>query len=245
MDEFFVDSNIIIRFIVKDDPAMYQVSKKFFTQIRDKEKKGLVSILVFQEVVWVLSHYYKLKRWEVVDSLQELILLEKINIFDPKKEQILDLLKYYGQSNLDLVDIYLHLEAKKANGQLMSFDEQLMSVGDNFLSTAWLPNKLWYDALVKMTNYTFPTVQELLEAGVHFGHSVNKWNPKMESYIYAAKQGVHILDLDQTAKLLKEAGEYLFDTASKGGQIIFVCTKKQVAQIAKDQALRCGAMYMN
>jgi len=96
-----------------------------------------------------------------------------------------------------------------------------------------------------MTNYTFPTVQELLEAGVHFGHSVNKWNPKMEPYIYAAKQGVHILDLDQTAKLLKEAGEYLFDVASKGGQIIFVCTKKQVAQIAKEQALRCGAMYMN
>ena len=96
-----------------------------------------------------------------------------------------------------------------------------------------------------MTNYTFPTVQELLEAGVHFGHSVNKWNPKMEPYIYAAKQGVHILDLDQTAKLLKEAGEYLFDVASRGGQIIFVCTKKQVAQIAKDQALRCGAMYMN
>lgn len=80
---------------------------------------------------------------------------------------------------------------------------------------------------------------------MHFGHSVNKWNPKMEPYIYAAKQGVHILDLDQTAKMLKDAGEYLFDVASKGGQIIFVCTKKQVAQIAKDQALRCGAMYMN
>lgn len=136
MDEFFVDSNIIIRFIVKDDPTMYQMSKKFFTQVRDKEKKGLVSILVFQEVVWVLSHYYKLKRKEVVDSLQELILLENIYIFDAKKEQILDLLKYYGRSNLDLVDIYLHLEAKKANGQLMSFDEQLMSVGNNFLSTA-------------------------------------------------------------------------------------------------------------
>ena len=136
MDEFFVDSNIIIRFIVKDDPTMYQMSKKFFTQVRDKEKKGLVSILVFQEVVWVLSHYYKLKRKEVVDSLQELILLENIYIFDAKKEQILDLLKYYGRSNLDLVDIYLHLEAKKANGQLMSFDEQLMRVGNNFLSTA-------------------------------------------------------------------------------------------------------------
>lgn len=96
-----------------------------------------------------------------------------------------------------------------------------------------------------MNNYKFPTVEELLEAGVHFGHSVNKWNPKMEPYIYAAKQGVHILDLDQTQKLLKEAGEYLFDVASKGGQIIFVCTKKQVAQIAKEQAIRCGALYMN
>ncbi len=96
-----------------------------------------------------------------------------------------------------------------------------------------------------MNNYKFPTVEDLLEAGVHFGHSINKWNPKMEPYIYAAKQGVHILDLDQTQKLLKEAGEYLYDIASRGGQIIFVCTKKQVAQIAKEQALRCGALYMN
>jgi len=96
-----------------------------------------------------------------------------------------------------------------------------------------------------MKNYKFPTVEELLEAGVHFGHSVNKWNPKMEPYIYAAKNGVHVLDLDQTQKLLKEAGEYLFDVASKGGRIVFVCTKKQVAQIAKDEATRCGALYMN
>ncbi|MFA5776305.1 MAG: 30S ribosomal protein S2 [Patescibacteria group bacterium] len=96
-----------------------------------------------------------------------------------------------------------------------------------------------------MKDYKFPTVEELLDAGAHFGHSTNKWNPKMEPYIYAAKNGVHILDLDQTHKLLKEAGEYLFDVASKGGQIIFVCTKKQVAQIAKDEAIRCGAFYMN
>ncbi|MFH1295220.1 MAG: 30S ribosomal protein S2 [bacterium] len=96
-----------------------------------------------------------------------------------------------------------------------------------------------------MTNYQFPTIEELLEAGVHFGHAVNKWNPKMEPYIYTAKQGVHIIDLDQTQKMLKDAGEFLFDIAARGGQIIFVCTKKQVAQLAKDQALRCGAMYMN
>src|SRR4030042_4588296 len=96
-----------------------------------------------------------------------------------------------------------------------------------------------------MKNYNFPTVEELLDAGVHFGHSVNKWNPKMEPYIYTAKQGVHILDLDQTQKLLKEAGEYLFDVASNAGQIIFVCTKKQVAEIAKNEATRCGALFMN
>ena len=67
----------------------------------------------------------------------------------------------------------------------------------------------------------------------------------MERYIFAAKQGVHILDLDQTQKLLEEAGEYLFNIASKGGQIIFVCTKKQVAKIAADEARRCGALFMN
>jgi small subunit ribosomal protein S2 len=96
-----------------------------------------------------------------------------------------------------------------------------------------------------MKNYKFPTVEELLEAGVHFGHSVNKWNPRMEPYIYTAKQGVHILDLDQTQELLKEAGEFLFDVASKGGQVIFVATKKQIAQICAVEAKRCGAMYMS
>lgn len=96
-----------------------------------------------------------------------------------------------------------------------------------------------------MKDCKFPTVEELLEAGVHFGHSVNKWNPKMEPYIYAAKQGVHILDLDQTEKLLKEAGEFLYDIAAQGGQIIFVCTKKQVAKISKERATRCGALFMS
>jgi small subunit ribosomal protein S2 len=96
-----------------------------------------------------------------------------------------------------------------------------------------------------MKDYKFPTVEELLEAGVHFGHSVNKWNPRMEPYIYTAKQGVHILDLDQTHKLLIEAGEFLFDIAIKGGQIIFVATKKQIAKICADEAVRCGAMYMS
>lgn len=95
-----------------------------------------------------------------------------------------------------------------------------------------------------MKDYKFPTIEELLEAGVHFGHSVNKWHPKMAPYIYASRQGSHIIDLDQTEKLLREASYYLHDVASKGGQIVFVCTKKQLSQIAKEQAQRCGAMYV-
>lgn len=96
-----------------------------------------------------------------------------------------------------------------------------------------------------MDNYKFPTTQELLSAGVHFGHSVNKWNPKMEPYIYAAKQGVHVIDLDKTETMLKDAAKFLFDICSKGGQVIFVCTKKQLAKIVADEAVRCGALYMS
>lgn len=136
MDEVFLDSNILIRFVVKDDIKMYEASKEFFTQVKSNKKKGLIPILVFQEVVWVLNHYYKLTRKEIVESLLEILTLESIQVYDARKDQILDLLKFYGQSNLDLVDIYLHLEAKKISGKIFSFDEQLMRVGMDFLATA-------------------------------------------------------------------------------------------------------------
>ncbi|KKT45435.1 MAG: Ribosomal protein S2 [candidate division WWE3 bacterium GW2011_GWA2_44_16] len=96
-----------------------------------------------------------------------------------------------------------------------------------------------------MEKYQFPTIQELLAAGVHFGHSVNKWNPKMEPYIFSSKQGVHIIDLDKTSELLKAAADFLYGVAAKGGQIIFVCTKKQIADLVAQEAKRCGGLYMS
>ena len=90
-----------------------------------------------------------------------------------------------------------------------------------------------------------PTIQELLEAGAHFGHQTRRWNPKMGSYIFTAKDGIHIIDLEGTEKLLADAAEFLKDVAGRGGKIIFVATKKQAVEIIKEEAERAGAMYLN
>lgn len=91
---------------------------------------------------------------------------------------------------------------------------------------------------------TKPTLKELLEAGVHFGHRVNKWNPKMSTYIYGQKEGIHILDLEKTLGKLMEAAEFVRELASKGGRIIFISTKRQVQETVKNEAQRSGSMFM-
>ncbi len=93
--------------------------------------------------------------------------------------------------------------------------------------------------------YKIPKPKELLEAGVHFGHQMRRWNPNMEPYIFTQVKGIHIIDLEQTGDLLKEACEFLYNTAKTGGQIIFVGTKRQAAEIVELEAKRCGALYIN
>jgi small subunit ribosomal protein S2 len=95
-----------------------------------------------------------------------------------------------------------------------------------------------------MSKYKLPKIEELLSAGVHFGHQVRRWHPKMEPYIYGVKNNIHILDLETTEKGLKKACEFLFDIASKGGQIIFVGTKKQARDIVQLEATRSGALFI-
>ena len=92
--------------------------------------------------------------------------------------------------------------------------------------------------------YKTPKIDQLLEAGVHFGHQVRRWHPKMEPYIFSVKKNVHIIDLEQTEELLKKACDFLFETAKNGGQIIFVGTKKQAREIIQIEAKRCGALYV-
>jgi len=88
-------------------------------------------------------------------------------------------------------------------------------------------------------------IKELLEAGVHFGHPKKKWNPKMKPYIYGLKRGIYIIDLEKTAQLLLKACEFVRDTVSSGGFILFVGTKRQVQDMVEEEAKRCGMFYVN
>ncbi len=89
------------------------------------------------------------------------------------------------------------------------------------------------------------TMRELLEAGVHFGHQVRRWNPKMAPYIFTKRNGIHIIDLAKTIPLFKVAWEFVRDEVAKGADVLFVGTKKQAQAIIEEQAQRCGAYYIN
>jgi small subunit ribosomal protein S2 len=91
----------------------------------------------------------------------------------------------------------------------------------------------------------FPTIQNLLESGVHFGHQTRRWNPKMKKFIFAERNGIHIIDLKKTLNHLKKASDKVREIAEKGGNILFVGTKKQLRDIIRDEAVRCGMYYVN
>ena len=89
------------------------------------------------------------------------------------------------------------------------------------------------------------TIRELIEAGVHFGHKTMRWNPKMCSYLYGIKDGVHIIDLQQTLPLLTVALQKIYDIAKNNGRILFVGTKMQASDVIAEEAKRCGQYYVN
>ena len=88
-------------------------------------------------------------------------------------------------------------------------------------------------------------LSELLEAGVHFGHQSRRWNPKMFPYIYAERNGIHIIDLVQTSQLLTQACEFVRSSAEEGKKFLFVGTKRQASSVISQEAERCGAYYVN
>ena len=88
-------------------------------------------------------------------------------------------------------------------------------------------------------------IPSLLECGVHFGHQTKRWNPKMRSYLFGDRNGIHIIDLDQTLPLLREAVEYVRDVAAGGGKVLFVGTKKQAAPAVMHAAHRSKQFYVN
>ncbi len=91
----------------------------------------------------------------------------------------------------------------------------------------------------------YVTMKELLEAGVHFGHQTRRWNPKMGPYIFGARNGIHIIDLQKTVQFFKVAYNYVIDTVANGGIVMFVGTKKQAQDSIREEAQRCGMFYVN
>jgi small subunit ribosomal protein S2 len=89
------------------------------------------------------------------------------------------------------------------------------------------------------------SMRQLLEAGVHYGHQTQRWNPRMGEYIYGDRNGIHILDLTQTVPLLDTALKLVRDTVAKGGRILFVGTKRQAQKPISDAAEKCAQFYMN
>ena len=89
------------------------------------------------------------------------------------------------------------------------------------------------------------TMKQLLEAGVHFGHQTRRWNPKMAPYIFTDRNGIYIIDLQKTVRMLEEAYNFVRDTVMDGKDILFVGTKKQAQESIEAEAKRCGMFYVN
>jgi small subunit ribosomal protein S2 len=91
---------------------------------------------------------------------------------------------------------------------------------------------------------SLPTLRELLEAGVHFGHQTRRWNPKMKKFIFIERNGIHILDLQKTLEALERTGRAVRESVGRGGSVLFVGTKKQAQEIIKEEAVRSGQYYV-
>ena len=89
------------------------------------------------------------------------------------------------------------------------------------------------------------SMRQLIEAGCHFGHNTRRWNPKMKSYLFGVRDGVHIIDLQQSVPLLSRAMQAIHDVTAAGGRVLFVGTKRQAQDIVKEYAERCGQYYVN
>ncbi len=110
-----------------------------------------------------------------------------------------------------------------------------------------LEKSAWMEDKPESGEKNMPVVSlaQMMEAGVHFGHQTRRWNPRMDQYIYTARNGVHIIDLVQTAQLMEDAYSYMRTASEQGKKVLFVGTKRQAAGIIAQEATRCGSYYVN
>src|SRR3954469_15387729 len=88
------------------------------------------------------------------------------------------------------------------------------------------------------------SMKSLLEAGAHFGHQTKRWNPKMKPYIFGARNGIYIIDLQKTVRLARDAAKFAAEVTSRGGSVLFVGTKKQAQDVVREEAQRSGQFYV-
>lgn len=98
--------------------------------------------------------------------------------------------------------------------------------------------------LLLLSTMATPSLEQLLAAGVHFGHQTRRWNPKMRRFIFAERNGIHIIDLQKTLRQIELAQKLVRDVVLRGENVLFVCTKRQLASIVRDEADRCGGLYV-
>ncbi|WP_147821970.1 30S ribosomal protein S2 [Salidesulfovibrio onnuriiensis] len=89
----------------------------------------------------------------------------------------------------------------------------------------------------------YATMKDMLETGVHFGHQTRRWNPKMRPYIFGSRNGIHIIDLQQTVKMFRTAYDFIADKVADGGKVLFIGTKRQAQEAMKQEAERCGMFF--
>jgi len=117
----------------------------------------------------------------------------------------------------------------------------VLEIFDKFISARRRKNEKDTEASMS----TVVTMKELLEAGVHFGHETKRWDPKMKPYIFGARNGIYIIDLQKTVQLFKEAYQFIRDVCARGEYVLFVGTKKQAQETIYEQATRSGMFYVN
>lgn len=123
MTTVIIDTNVFVRILTQDIPSQFEKAKKFFEAIEKSQQKGLVSILVINETIWILRRYYDLKRNVFIPQILQLLLLKNLNITEVKKDVIIKVLELMVKRNIDFTDAYLL--CTKEDKQIFSFDEDL------------------------------------------------------------------------------------------------------------------------
>ncbi len=120
-----IDTNYILRLLIGDIPMQLEEARKLFKQIEEKKAIGLLSILVVNELIWILEHFYEQKRDKYIPSILKLISLKNIKLLEVKKQQLVEILEEMTTSNLDFTDLYLLRLKKNLDWKIASFDKKV------------------------------------------------------------------------------------------------------------------------